>query len=163
MNCYYHSDRTGQGQCLGCGKILCANCMDVSGKMRMCSECAVDTHRTYQRQVYSTLALSVVFAVVGAILFRNEPNGSQPLLGAYTGFSIFWGRRFLRDIFYGAVSGLWVSWSGFLWIKIFQLFFYMFVGFFTAPIAVALAVYRLNQSHKTVVRLKQAQTSALVG
>jgi len=157
LNCYFHSDRTGQGQCLGCGKILCSDCMAITGKMRLCSECAVDAHRTFQKQVYTTLGISVVCGIIGIFLFGQGPGGN-PVMGAYSGFAVFWGRRFIRDLSYGATSGFWVTWSAFLWIKLFQLFFYMLIGFFTAPIAVAFAFYRLHQSHKSVLTMQQSQT-----
>lgn len=157
MECYYHNGRIAQGQCLSCGRALCSRCMDVGGKMRLCSECAVGAHRTYQRQIYMTLGFSVLFAVIGFILFKGGPE--SPFLGAYTGFSVFWGRRFVRDIFHSATNGLWVTWSGLYWIKVFQLFFYMFVGFFTAPFAVALAIYRLRQSGKNAEKIRQEQMS----
>lgn len=140
MNCFYHPDRPGNGQCPQCHKVLCVDCMQLINT-GVCADCAVKNNRAYQLDVMITLGLSVVCFLFGLI-------GGKSFSLAYAFFAIFWGRRFAKDIMSGFLDGLFVSIHVYIFIVIAKFLIYLMVGFVTAPIAVVYSVYRLIQNKR---------------
>ena len=170
MNCFYHPARGAQVSCEDCRKFMCAECWSWVQPSGKCIECAVANNRGVRRYTISAMAKSAVAGVVGGLigLLLRYPKESVPAqVGVivflfYCGLAWYWGRYTVQRLTHGrigfgiAVGGALGGLSGelaaanlgcFLLILGQQLALY--VGWFSAPIEIVLAIRRLRQAERT--------------
>lgn len=151
MNCYFHANRTANGQCRKCSRALCVECFNKGGGV--CPECALEEVKNQQKQIRRDFIVFGITFVIMLIIALGSGAKNYAFLLAYILAATMFGYRFVVRLFPKNLVVFRVRSA--LFYKFLKIILGFLIGWAVAP-------WQLIKSIRLLVSLKRREKEILL-